>query len=285
MQAKKKKVNQYRIVVFSENTFEEIRSFLYKPWYLGAAIGILIVLMIGLVIGFLYFPPVNALIIKSQGRVTTDELLELRNKVLDMEKETKAQDLYITNLRQLISGEVIIDTNQSQSLAIDLDSIKEVPRIDEDELLRNEIDLETQLNTIAIPVRSNQDDSRTIEQLYLIPPVNGIISMEFNPELNHRGIDINAPSNTPIKSILDGYVIFSGWTLETGNTLGIQHGENLISFYKHNATLLKKTGSFVKAGEAVAIIGNSGTLSSGPHLHFELWLNGKPIDPTRYINF
>ena len=94
-----------------------------------------------------------------------------------------------------------------------------------------------------------------------------------------------APKNTAIKAIMDGYVFTSDWTLETGNTIGIQHTNNLISFYKHNSALLKKTGSFVKAGEAVSIIGNTGTLSNGPHLHFELWYNGKAVNPKNYIIF
>ncbi|MBK8505637.1 MAG: M23 family metallopeptidase [Saprospiraceae bacterium] len=118
-----------------------------------------------------------------------------------------------------------------------------------------------------------------------MPPITGSISLEFDPQKDHFGIDINAAPNTAIKAIMSGFIIFSGWTLETGNTIGIQHDQNLISFYKHNSSLLKSTGTFVQAGEAVAIIGNTGTLSSGPHLHFELWQAGKPVDPTDYINF
>ena len=121
--------------------------------------------------------------------------------------------------------------------------------------------------------------------LYFIPPVSGEISLTLNPENSHLGLDVNAPNNTPIKAVLDGYIIYSGWTLETGNTIGIQHENNMISFYKHNSELLKKTGAFVNAGEAIAIIGNTGTLSTGPHLHFELWIKGKPADPEKYIHF
>jgi murein DD-endopeptidase MepM/ murein hydrolase activator NlpD len=105
------------------------------------------------------------------------------------------------------------------------------------------------------------------------------------PEKRHFGIDILAPRNTPIKSALDGWVVQSDWTLETGNTIGIQHENNIITFYKHNSVLLKKVGSYVKAGEAVAIIGNTGEMTDGPHLHFELWYKGNPVDPADYINF
>ena len=105
------------------------------------------------------------------------------------------------------------------------------------------------------------------------------------PDQDHNGLDILAPKNTPIKAVMDGVVILSDWTLETGNTIGIMHDNQVMSFYKHNSSLLKKNGAIVRAGEAIAIIGNTGTLSSGPHLHFELWYKGKPVDPSRYINF
>jgi murein DD-endopeptidase MepM/ murein hydrolase activator NlpD len=120
---------------------------------------------------------------------------------------------------------------------------------------------------------------------YLMPPISGVISSAFDAKTDHLGVDILAPHDTPVKAIWDGHVITADWTLETGYTIGIQHSNDMVSFYKHNASLLKKTGAFVRAGEAVAIIGNTGKLSSGPHLHFELWLHGKPVDPTNYIDF
>ena len=105
------------------------------------------------------------------------------------------------------------------------------------------------------------------------------------PEIKHYGVDILAPKSSPINSIMDGYVFSSGWDLETGYTIGVQHEGNILSFYKHNSILLKEKGTFVQAGEAIAIIGNTGTLSSGPHLHFELWHSGKPLNPEDFLNF
>ena len=130
---------------------------------------------------------------------------------------------------------------------------------------------------------TNPSKSSAIDFLYVVPPVTGTISRGYQND--HPAVDVVAPRNTPIKAILDGYVISSDWTLETGNTIGIQHSNDLVSFYKHNARNLKKMGAFVKAGEAVAIIGNTGELSSGPHLHFELWVDGLPVDPALYIDF
>jgi len=115
--------------------------------------------------------------------------------------------------------------------------------------------------------------------------VEGIISSDFDPSIKHFGVDILAPAKTPVRAIMDGYVITSGWDLETGYTIGVQHEGQILSFYKHNSHLLKEKGTFVAAGEAVAIIGNTGTLSSGPHLHFEFWHNGKPINPKDILNY
>jgi murein DD-endopeptidase MepM/ murein hydrolase activator NlpD len=116
-------------------------------------------------------------------------------------------------------------------------------------------------------------------------PLKGEISSTFDPKSKHFGIDVLAPANSKIMSTADGIVFFSDWTLETGYTIGIQHNNNFVSFYKHNSTLLKKSGVSVKAGEEIAIIGNTGKFSNGLHLHFELWANGNPVNPLDYISF
>ena len=124
-----------------------------------------------------------------------------------------------------------------------------------------------------------------LEQMYFTAPVAGSISAGFDSESGHIGVDIIAPKNTPIKSAMDGWVIASDWTLDTGNTIAVQHTNNIVTFFKHNSVLLKKTGEFVKAGEAIAIIGNTGELTDGPHLHFELWHRGAPVNPVDYVSF
>lgn len=282
MEEKKKKENRFRLVLFSESTFEEIRSFTFKTWYIWALIATIALTVIGLMIILLIYTPLGS-VFAPPNYTDTEELLSLREKVLNLEKTASAQNLYIKNLRQLLSGEVVVDADTTLD-QIHEDSITKIARIEEDEQLRRTFDLEQQLQAV-----SNEqvpgNNAKPLNQLYLLPPITGSISMGFDPEKNHFGVDINAPSNTAIKAIMSGYIIFSGWTLETGNTIGIQHDQNLISFYKHNSSLLKTTGTFVQAGEAVAIIGNTGTLSSGPHLHFELWQSGKPVDPTNYVNF
>jgi murein DD-endopeptidase MepM/ murein hydrolase activator NlpD len=124
-----------------------------------------------------------------------------------------------------------------------------------------------------------------VEESALTTPVSGEMIQGFNTKKQHFGVDIAAPTNTAIKAVLDGRVIFAEYTLETGNVIAIQHANNLVSFYKHNASLLTSVGTQVKAGEAIAVIGNTGTKTTGPHLHFELWHDGKPIDAAEYITF
>jgi murein DD-endopeptidase MepM/ murein hydrolase activator NlpD len=131
------------------------------------------------------------------------------------------------------------------------------------------------------PVYQQQVDNMGYRLFFA--PIPGIVTQSYNTK--HYGIDVVAKANEVVKSVLDGTVIFSTWTIETGYTITIQHENNFVSIYKHNSELLKKVGTFVHAGEAIAIIGNSGELSSGPHLHFELWFNGQPVNPEDYIKF
>ena len=140
----------------------------------------------------------------------------------------------------------------------------------------------TILELASEDIRTQVDE---LEGINFFAPVNGTISAPFMNPQGHLGVDVLTPKNTAVKAALEGIVISSDWTLETGNTITIQHINNILTSYKHNSVLLKKVGSHVKAGEAIAIVGNSGKLTSGPHLHFELWVNGKPLNPQDFINF
>jgi murein DD-endopeptidase MepM/ murein hydrolase activator NlpD len=135
-----------------------------------------------------------------------------------------------------------------------------------------------------LSLKANQTASG-ISGFLFFPPLKGTVTSRFDAPRKHFGIDIVSNANESIKATLDGTVLLSNFTSETGYVIALQHGNNLVSFYKHNSALLKKAGDFVKAGEVIAIIGSSGELSSGPHLHFELWYNGTPLDPLKYIAF
>ena len=116
-------------------------------------------------------------------------------------------------------------------------------------------------------------------------PLAGIISAPYDPKIAHYGVDVVSKKNEPIKSVADGTVILASWTQDAGYVIAVQHRSNVISVYKHNSSLLKKMGEFVSAGDVIAIIGNTGELTTGPHLHFELWYNGNPMDPEEFVSF
>lgn len=259
----------------------------YRSWYPLAFVFLLLGVVALTAIAILSIEPLTALMNRLSEDPDAAELIQLREQTLELEELAEAQNLMIGNLQKMIHGEVMGVADSAEMVSkLSNDSIRAIARIEEDELLRREIEIEDRLALATQPLSSGGNRStRPLQQLYLVSPVTGSVSLGFDPAKKHLGVDINAPSGTPIKSILSGHIIYAGWTLETGNTVGIQHDNNLISFYKHNSALLKETGAIVQAGEAVAIIGNTGTLSSGPHLHFELWSDGKPVDPLEYIDF
>ncbi|MBE0641828.1 MAG: M23 family metallopeptidase [Bacteroidales bacterium] len=158
----------------------------------------------------------------------------------------------------------------------------------EDSLLRREVEAQRDQysgRTLGEAQGLRSVKEHEVSSFLFYTPIKGIIVNYFNPSINHYGIDIVTQRNEPVKAVYDGHVIFSDWTLETGYVIGIAHSGDLISVYKHNASLLRKQGHFVRAGDPIAIVGNSGELTSGPHLHFELWHNGLPVNPQDYIAF
>lgn len=280
--------NRYRFVVMNDETFEEVSSYKLTLLNLYIFASTLFVVLTMLGVFLVAFTPLKRYL---PGMATTSnerQLFELTRELDRMEREFQAQQTLIQNLQRRISGNPQreedvpqIDNKASEG------KTKKISRAEVDEQLRQEVELEQ----VGAAARQSRPQARLVsgntrpENLYFVAPVNGEISDGFDAEKQHYGVDVLAPRNTAIKAVMDGYVFLSDWTLETGNTIGIQHDNNLVSFYKHNATLLKKTGSFVRAGEAIAIVGNTGTLSHGPHLHFELWYRGKPANPIDFIAF
>ncbi|MFT4565169.1 MAG: murein DD-endopeptidase MepM/ murein hydrolase activator NlpD [Saprospiraceae bacterium] len=275
------KSKDYRLVVLRAENLQEVRSIDLSVSKIYVFISSVILLIVILLISLIVFTPLRKLI-PGYGKIEANEhFIQLVQGVDQLENSMQAQELYLGALRKLITSNG--DTSQGQELS----------------LVVNELSLETDTHSTedinqnyhAPPAReiqlSSDDDAlwKTIAKNAPKAPLEGLISAEFDPGAKHFGVDILAPSNTAVRSILDGYVISSGWDLETGYTIGVQHKGEIISFYKHNSILLKEKGTFVSAGEAVAIIGNTGTLSSGPHLHFEFWHHGKPINPKDIINF
>jgi len=264
IQDKKAGSDKYRLVVMNDETFEEIRSFRLSMSNLYGLFSIVFVLISFMVLAFVIFTPVKRLIPGYADVNNNKEFVELLKKIEVLEDEMEAQNAYINGVQNLLDG-----------MGGNSELLDEAPS-------SSQIETATSSNETkkSTPIRTNK-----LDQLFLVSPVRGEISQRYKVETNHFGVDIVAPANTPIKCIIDGIVISADWSIETGHTISVQHPNNLISIYKHNSVLLKKIGNLVKAGEALAIIGNTGELTNGPHLHFELWYGGKPVNPEEFISF
>ncbi|MEL6922698.1 MAG: M23 family metallopeptidase [Bacteroidota bacterium] len=277
----------YRLVIMNDETFEEKGSYKLSRLNVYTIIGSASLLVAVMVASLIVFTPLKRFI-PGYGDVSKHaELLRLNKKIDALEDDLSAQKLYADKFRKMVLGDYQPDVVETEATEEIPDSLLNVPRIEEDEALRREIEMDQRIQEQAMLSRTVNFSprDRPIEQMYFMSPVQGEISAGYMPDKKHFGVDVLAPKNTAIKAAMDGFVITSDWTLETGNTLGIQHANNVITFYKHNSVLLKKVGDYVKSGEAIAIIGNTGTLTDGPHLHFELWHKGKPIDPLDYVGF
>jgi len=218
------------------------------------------------------------------GYTSTDirrQMVTLNQLSDSLNAELINRERYLQNIKNIIEGRNI-DTSQVEIVPPNstLEDIN-FEKTPEDSLLREQVEAEEKFNFFGY----TNVDNQSIEKLLFFLPVKGLITESFNIEDEHYGVDVVTKENELIKSTLNGVVVMSSWTSETGHVIAIQHENNLLSVYKHNSVLLKDQGERVEAGEAIAIIGNSGKWSSGPHLHFELWYNNKPVDPEQYILF
>lgn len=276
----------YRLVILNHETYKEIGSYQLNLLNVYTLLSMLMVIGALLVTLLLFFTPLKRLI-PGYGQTNTKDYITLYKKVETMEKEMGAQALYISRVQKLINGEVEMPNvaNLKKDVASKPVNSEPVPKSDAEIALEDEQLIEKQISNVASQRLSNVVKPFTIEQLYFISPVQGEISERMNADKNHLGIDIIVPKNTDVKAVMDGTILSADWNSETGNSMTILHSNELISVYRHNSKLFKKTGDYVKAGEVVAIAGNSGELTNGPHLHFELWYRGKAVNPEDYIRF
>ena len=272
---------KYRFVILNSENFEERLSLNISRLNVFLLGCVTITLLMGgtaLVIAFSplreYIPGYTSTNIRRQ-MVTLNQLSDsLNTELINRER-------YLQNIKNIIEGRDI-DTNTSSSWKrMSAQEEITVDRTPEDSLLREQVEAEEKFNFFG----TTNMDNQSVENLLFFVPVKGLVTQSFNIEDEHYGVDIVTKENELIKSTLSGVVVFSSWTSETGNVIAVQHENDLLSIYKHNSVLLKDQGERVVAGEAIAIIGNSGKWSSGPHLHFELWYNNNPVNPEQYILF
>lgn len=278
----------YRLVILNDETFQEVRSLKLSLLNVYVMLSTLVVIVATLVIMAIAFTPVRRLI-PGYGQDYSSEIRQLSQMVDSLQQMADAQKIYNeARLRRFASEVEYEPESPPENLSGNTQNPPPVERSEAEEQLRNEVEMENLRGQTGQgstgPVNVSPRDV-PLEQMYFTTPVSGSISAGFDADKGHIGVDIIAPKNTPIKAAMDGWVITSDWTLDTGNTIAVQHTNNIVTFYKHNSVLLKKTGEFVKAGEAIAIIGNTGELTDGPHLHFELWHRGAPVNPIDFVNF
>lgn len=273
---------RHQFVIRSEENFAEKQSigFSYAQLILLAVVTAILLfalsmLMAKTVLARWYDP-------KHEQMVLNQRLIELGRYIDSLETEEEYKDQYINNLRRVISGDTVVQGSLNLETGGQVTAVQSPENLQStgrDSLFRKEFE-ESGIGVIGLNTKYKE-----LEGMYYFAPLTGSISDHFNLQKGHFGVDIVAKANEPIKAITDGTVIFSSWTQDSGYVIILQHRGNLISAYKHNAQLLKKVGTFVTGGEIIAIIGNTGELTNGPHLHFELWYNGNVLNPEEFINF
>jgi murein DD-endopeptidase MepM/ murein hydrolase activator NlpD len=271
---------RFRMVVMDDSTFEERVSVTLTPLGILVALSAITIVMTALVVSLIAFTPIREYIPGYADVGMQQDLIALNEKTDSLFREAEANEQYLANLKKILKGNDTAVIVQNPT-----DTTKKYEKLDfsrspEDSALRDEFENSDQYS-LALGVARKTG----ISGYFFFAPVKGSITSSFNLAEEHFGVDVASTDNESVKATLDGTVISSGWNPEDGYVIQVQHSNNLISVYKHNAALLKKTGQFVKAGEPIAIIGNSGEHSSGPHVHFEIWYNGAPVDPQEYVVF
>lgn len=213
-------------------------------------------------------------------RQNRQDLVTLSLSLDSLSQELESRDNYIASIKNILGGE----TGEEETKETVATQPSQVNGIGEMEKVDSAFQAAFERGSGDLLISGNIDDV-DLRQMYFFPPITGYISAPFDPKNNHYGVDIVTKKDEPVKAMADGTVIFTGWTQTDGNVIAIQHRENIISIYKHNATLTRKTGDIVTAGDILAIVGNTGELTSGPHLHVELWYNGSSVNPEEFISF
>jgi len=258
---KKKWLTKYRFVIMNDNTFEENFSFKLSRMNIFVLFSSISVLLIIITVTLISFTPLKEYIPGYSNTEDRQKLYNLSTKADSLDNMIYVFSGYIDSLLLVFSGTDNINK-------IDYENIKKY----------SEKNTETKNMSISSSIS-------IYESLFYYKPVEGVLVNKFSPAMNHLGIDIATENESPVMAVRDGTIILARWNYEFGNILVMQHENNIISVYKHNYLLLKKEGDKVKGGEVIALSGNTGENSTGPHLHFELWINGNPVNTKLFLNY
>ena len=274
--------NKYQLTIHNIHTLEEVLTFQLSRLNVFTYVGISVII-ISILNGFLFvYTPLNMFLPSKHNSILSRQLVENTIKLDSLEKEILIRDRYFDNIRNIMHGKQVDNYENLQDTSFKHEKLK-FTRSKHDSILRRRIELEEEQSLTVI--EDNAIGNVNLKNIHFFMPVKGIITNKFNLEEKHFGIDIVSQPSEPVLATLEGTVTIATWSLSTGYIIQVQHAHNLISIYKHNSSLLKKEGDHVTAGETIAIIGNTGELTTGPHLHFELWHNGTVINPEDYIAF
>jgi murein DD-endopeptidase MepM/ murein hydrolase activator NlpD len=274
--------NKYQLTIYNVNTLEQVITFNLSRLNVFAYVGVFVIL-ISIVISLLYiYTPLNLLLPAQQNSRLSRQLMTTAFKIDSLQNEISIRDRYFQNIQNIMLGRQLENFESAYDTSLRNDKLV-FTRSKHDSILRKQIEQEEKKNLTQISEQTNVGVS--LKNLHFFMPVKGIVTQKFDLNSGHPAIDIVSEPNEPVLATLEGTVTIATWSLTTGYVIQIQHAHNLISIYKHNSSLLKKEGDRVSAGEPIAIIGNTGELTTGPHLHFELWYNGVPINPENYIAF
>lgn len=277
---KRKLLDKYRLVILTENTFEERISFKLTRLNVFVVATLFLIILLTATYALIAYTPLKEYIPGYSSTALKKKAIELNYKTDSLQRVISVNELYFSSIKKVLEGDVsAVEFNKDsivEAIKLEADEVDLSPSL-EDSLLRERVYKEDKYNLF--------ESATSVANFVLFPPVNGSISESYNLEEKHFGVDIVVAIDAPVKATADGTVIFAEWSPTTGHVIIIEHSYGLISVYKHNGSLIKAQGDLVKAGEVIATAGDSGEFSTGPHLHFELWNDGYSIDPSNFIDF
>lgn len=277
--------NKFRFVVLNDVTFEEKFALSLTRTNVWIFLSVVAFTLIFLTAAAIIYTPLKYFIPGFGDYNYRSQILQLQFKTDSLQNSLDARAFWLENVVNVANGNIdstkpaMAKTNLGDKGQVNLNEVKK-----EDMDLRKEVE---DADNYSLSYNSNQNSGAVdeVKQMHLMNPVEGYLTEEYDVKKEHFGIDIAAKQDAPVKSVLDGKVVSANYTMETGYVMVVQHPNSLISIYKHNSRLMKKAGDVVKAGDVIAVVGSSGELSTGPHLHFELWHNGRSLNPRDYIVF
>ncbi len=277
----KKLSDRYRLIIYNDTTFQSVWSIKLTRLKVFTVTSLLSALIVILVILLIATTGLREYIPGYPKAEYRQMLVLTALKIDSLENELYKRDNFFKGIQAIMNDEVPEDNIVIKDSSFSLNQI-EIEQFNHDSVFQDKL-LAEQISLQPADFTSNR--KLNLSQIHFFAPIKGVITNKFKSTHDHFGVDLVSEPNARISAVMDGTVVFSDWTMETGYVIFIQHDSELISAYKHNSELLKNKGDRVKAGEAIAIIGNTGKLTTGPHLHFELWYNGTPLDPEQYIDF